>query len=135
METNAVNQLTLDGIERFGSKWRVTISLPVPKDVHSLFAEVKASFDIIELGHNIASKLASKLKDQRNILPEDSLEDINDLIENIESSLIYENVSALKDWNAVDLAELASDVQESLIGLLNELYDWAGYYRILISVR
>lgn len=130
-----MNQLTIDGIKRFGVGWRSKISLPVPKDVPSLFAEIETNFEIIKLGHKIASDIVSQLKTQRSKLPNDSLDELDDIIKNLECSLIYEDIKSLESWSAEDLGDIASDVKDSLIAELNALYDWAGYYRVLFNTK
>jgi len=127
-----LSELTIDGIKKFGNGWRARVVLNIPKDIPSLFAPLTTNFDAILLGHNIASDVVRRLRKQRNFLPKESLDEIDAIIEQFESSNIYEDIESVKNWSTEDLEEFGCHAQEEILGQLNELYDWAGYYRILI---
>lgn len=67
---------------------------------------------------------------KRVYLSEDSLYSLDEILEQLKDSFVYDDIEALVDWDLDDLIEINEYLEDELLGQLNDLYDWADYNRV-----
>lgn len=124
-------EASLQGIKVYGNKWRARIRLPIPDDlIGQSMDRVQTYMDMLVFCQNTATPIINALNRIKNRLPKDSIARLEEIIEQMEVSFIWENLESLKD--DPELADFADCLDQELLYCLNDLYNWADYYRICI---
>lgn len=135
-------EASLDGISQFGLKWKASVKINLPKDIPSLFEETETPIDVITLGHNISKNLIASLKridwTRQWDAPKDESfvwmkEQLAFLIQELDETFVVEEIDRLQDWDEEVLSCSADGLEDELIYRLEELYDWADYWRVCLS--
>jgi hypothetical protein len=121
---------SLDGIQQYGLGWRAQVKSVVPADIPSLFEGCETTHQLIKLGHEISFNAIASLNRLKPQFPKDSIESLDDIIEQLKDSFIYEDIEGVKDWHQDEQDSLCEYLEAEMLGQLNDLYDWADYYRI-----
>lgn len=124
------SEVSLDGISTFGLRWKAQVKLPIPKNIPAALAECESYFDRIEFAHKLVISIIKTLERCRKHLPEESLYNLDEIIEQFKDSFVYENIESLVDWELSDLIDIDDYLEDELLEQLNMLYDWADYYRV-----
>ena len=123
------SEAAIDGIGVHGLRWRATVKLNIP-DIPAELSECETYFDRIEFAHNLASRIVKTLEWRRKLLPEDSLYSLDEILEQLKDSFVYDDIEAVKDWEQDDLIEINEYLEDELLGQLDDLFDWADYNRV-----
>ena len=128
-EGSMASAASLASIGVYGLRWRATVKINIP-DVPAALSECDTYFDRIEFAHNLASGIVKTLERWRKLFPEDSLYRLNEILEQLKDSFVYDYIEAVKDWEQDDLIDINEHLEDELLGQLNDLYDWADYNRV-----
>lgn len=120
---------SIEGIGVHGLGWRATVRLSLP-DIPAALSECDTYFDRIEFAHNLVSGIVKILERRQKSLPEDSLYQLNEILEQLKDSFVYDDIEAVKDWEQEYLIEINEYLEDELLGQLNHLFDWADYNRV-----
>ena len=125
-----VTAASLAGNQKFGLGWHKQIFIDLPLNIPELFEQCDTNYDVIKLAYDICSKLIKKLENILPSLSKDCRENLREIIEQMKDSFIWDDIKMAESYD--DLNELANGLDKELLYQLNDLYDWADYFRILL---
>lgn len=91
---------SLAGVEQYGLRWKAKVKLDVPNDIPSLLDNCDTAFDRILFAHNTVTRIIFTLNRYKNNLPFESLEKLDEIIERLEDSFVYEDIEAVASWDS-----------------------------------
>lgn len=127
---------SLAGVSEYGLGWRRKITLNVPNDIPGQIEKLETTLEVNKFVDDTVSNIHKTLKKTINglpPLPADSIRPLEAMLEELEESLLGDPFNTTVNPELVKDAERVENKVEDLMYFLNDLYDWADYYRVLIT--
>ena len=121
---------SLAGVQDNGLRWQARIKVDVPKDIPSIIEKFETTAKVNAFVDSTAKIIYKQLSNHlsKSRLPVNSLRSLETILEDFKDSMI-DDQPADADIDA-DVVEIKV---EDLMAFLNDLYDWADYYRVIIE--